>query len=416
MPRRRASMSNPLAAFRCVIPCTSLYLGFGRAQCGHSGRDRPFAPWSMLFAGDREKARVVAPTFRRSPNGCRGRCSFTEQARIRKAGPTPTQRRSQAVNATHQGGVRVGIDVSKRTLDVCLLPEGEPFVLPNDQQGVDELLSRLEDSPPELVVLEATGRYERLAATSIAAAGIPVAVVNPRQARDFAKAIGRLAKTDRIDAFVLARFAEAVRPEPKAPPKTEALEFQAIVARRRQLIQMMTAEKNRLGAATSRKVRSRLEAHIRWLEKELARIDQDLDEAIADSPTFKESETLLRSVPGVGPVLCRTLLAELPELGSLSPRELSALVGVAPINRDSGTLRGRRSVWGGRARVREALYMAALVATRYTPAIKEFYGRLVASGKPKKVALVACMRKLLTILNAMIRERTPWRFPHALNS
>jgi len=320
------------------------------------------------------------------------------------------------LNATEK--VHVGIDVSKARLDVAMLPSGETFAVTNDEDGIQTLLEKLlqEAAGPTLVVLEATGGLQRPLVAALFASRIASAVVNPRQSRDFAKAIGRLAKTDRIDALVLARFAEAVRPEPKAPPKTEALEFQAIVARRRQLIQMMTAEKNRLGAATSRKVRSRLEAHIRWLEKELARIDQDLDEAIADSPTFKESETLLRSVPGVGPVLCRTLLAELPELGSLSPRELSALLGVAPINRDSGTLRGRRSVWGGRARVREALYMAALVATRYNPAIKEFYGRLVASGKPKKVALVACMRKLLTILNAMIRERTPWRFPHALNS
>ena len=320
------------------------------------------------------------------------------------------------MNATEK--VHVGIDVSKARLDVAMLPSGETFAVTNDEDGIQTLVEKLlqEAAGPTLVVLEATGGLQRPLVAALFASRIASAVVNPRQSRDFAKAIGRLAKTDRIDALVLARFAEAVRPEPKAPPKTEALEFQAIVARRRQLIQMMTAEKNRLGAATSRKVRSRLEAHIRWLEKELARIDQDLDEAIADSPTFKESETLLRSVPGVGPVLCRTLLAELPELGSLSPRELSALLGVAPINRDSGTLRGRRSVWGGRARVREALYMAALVATRYNPAIKEFYGRLVASGKPKKVALVACMRKLLTILNAMIRERTPWRFPHALNS
>ncbi len=320
------------------------------------------------------------------------------------------------MNATEK--VHVGIDVSKARLDVAVLPSGETFAVTNDEDGIQTLVEKLlQQAGPTLVVLEATGGLQRPLVAALFASRIASAVVNPRQSRDFAKAIGRLAKTDRIDALILARFAEAVRPEPKAPPETEALEFQAIVARRRQLIQMMTAEKNRLGAAaTSRKVRSRLEAHIRWLEKELARIDRDLDEAIADSPTFKENETLLRSVPGVGPVLCCTLLAELPELGSLSPRELSALVGVAPINRDSGTLRGRRGVWGGRARVREALYMAALVATRYNPAIKEFYGRLVASGKPKKVALVACMRKLLTILNAMIRERTPWRFPHVLNS
>lgn len=313
--------------------------------------------------------------------------------------------------------VYVGIDVSKATLDAAIVPSGENFAASNDENGIQALIGKLLEAEPALVVLEATGGLERpLAAAALFASGIACAVVNPRQARDFAKAIGRLAKTDRIDASVLARFAEAIRPEPKAPPEAEVLEFQAILARRRQLIGMLVAEKNRLSASVSKKVHSRLEAHIRWLEKELARIGQDLDEAIEKSPTFKENETLLRSVPGVGPVLCRTLLAELPELGCLSPRELSALVGVAPINRDSAIFRGRRGVWGGRARVREALYMGALIASRYNPTIKPLYERLVEAGKPKKVALVACMRKLLTILNAMIRDRTPWRCPHALNS
>ena len=323
------------------------------------------------------------------------------------------------MNSTNK--VHVGIDVCKARLDVALLaqealPSGEAFTVANDEEGIQTLAEKLREIGPALVVLEATGGLERPLVAALFASGIACAVVNPRQARDFAKAIGRLAKTDRIDATVLARFAEAVHPEPKAPPKDEALEFQAILARRRQLIGMLVAEKNRLGSASSKKVRSRLEAHIKWLEKELARVDRDLEEVIEASPTFKENEELLRSVPGVGPVLCRTLLAELPELGSLSPRELSALVGVAPLNRDSGIFKGRRGVWGGRARVRQALYMGALIASRYNPLIKAFYERLVASGKPKKVALVACMRKLLTILNAMMRDRTPWRCPHALNS
>jgi transposase len=309
----------------------------------------------------------------------------------------------------------VGVDVSKGHLDVALLPSGESFVVANDQEGLEELLRRLEDPRPILVVLEASGGFERPLAAALAASEIAVAVVNPRQTRDFARATGKLAKTDRLDAKVLARFAEAVRPIPRKLPDAEAREFSAILARRRQLIQMMIAEKNRLGASSSRAVGGRIEAHIRWLEKELGRTDRDLDEAIENNPTFKENEALLRSVPGVGPVLCRTLLAELPELGSLSPRELSALVGVAPLNRDSGTLRGRRTVWGGRARVRETLYMGALIASRFNPAIKEFYERLVAAGKPKKVALVACMRKLLVILNAVLRDRTPWRCSHALN-
>lgn len=319
--------------------------------------------------------------------------------------------------STHTPTLYVGIDVSKATLDVAILPLGRHFVVSNDEAGIDELLGGLEDPKPILVVLEASGGYERPVAAAIAAssAGIAVAVVNPRQTRDFARATGKLAKTDALDAKALARFAEAVRPEPRALPEEEAREFQAILARRRQLIQMMTAEKNRLGSATSKAVARRIEAHVRWLEKELSRTDRDLDEAIEGSPAFKENEALLRSVPGVGPVLCRTLIAELPELGSLPPRELSALVGVAPLNRDSGTLRGKRAVWGGRARVREALYMGALVASRYNPHIKEFYERLVAAGKPKKVALVACMRKLLVILNALLRDRTPWRYPHELN-
>jgi transposase len=310
----------------------------------------------------------------------------------------------------------VGIDVSKATLDVAILPIGRHFVVSNDEAGIDELLGELEDPhKPILVVLEASGGYERPLAAAIAASGIALAVVNPRQTREFARATGKLAKTDRLDAKALARFAEAVRPEPRALPEEEAEEFSAILARRRQIIQMISAEKNRLGAATSKAVARRIEAHLRWLEKELSRTERDLDRAIEASPTFRVNEALLRSVPGAGPVLCRTLLAELPELGSLAPREFSALVGVAPLNRDSGTLRGRRAVWGGRARVREALYMGALVATRYNPHIKGFYERLVAAGKPKKVALVACMRKLLVILNALLRDRKPWRCPHALN-
>ncbi len=309
----------------------------------------------------------------------------------------------------------VGIDVSKRRLDVCLMPDGQIFAVANDQEGIDSLLRRLEEIRPELVVLEASGRYERPAAAAIAAspAAIAIAVVNPRQARDFAKAIGRLAKTDRIDAEVLARFAGAVGPRPSVLPDEEASALQAILARRRQIIEMVVAENNRLQMAPE-VLAKRIGAHIRWLEKELARTDGDLDEAVEASATFKENEVLLRSVPGVGPVLARTLLAELPELGQLSPKRLSALVGVAPFNRDSGTLRGKREVWGGRAPVRAALYMGALVATRHNPLLKEFYERLLATGKPKKVALVACMRKLLSILNAMMRDRSIWRSPHAL--
>jgi transposase len=309
----------------------------------------------------------------------------------------------------------VGIDVSKRRLEVCLMPDGEVFTVTNDRPGIDSLLQRLEEVGPELVVLEASGRYERPAAAAIAASssGIAIAVVNPRQARDFAKAIGRLAKTDRIDACVLARFAGAVDPPPSVLPDAEASALQAILARRRQIMEMIVAENNRLQMAPEA-LKKRIQAHIRWLEKELARTDGDLEEAIEASTVFKENEALLRSVPGVGPVLARTLLAELPELGELTHKRLCALVGVAPFNRDSGQRCGKREVWGGRAPVRAALYMGALVATRYNPVLKEFYGRLLGAGKPKKVALVACMRKLLSILNAVMRDRVPWRPPHVL--
>jgi transposase len=323
--------------------------------------------------------------------------------------------KSSSLKETH-----VGVDVSKRTLDVCILPagagapEGESLVAANDQAGVEEILSRIQDAKPKLVVMEATGRYERLCATSIAAAGIPVAVVNPRQARDFAKAIGRLAKTDKIDAFVLARFARAVEPEASAIPDEEAMALQSILARRRQLIEMLVSENNRLKMAREETLAKRIRAHMRWLEKEIERTDGDLDGAIEANAAFKANEALLRSVPGVGRVLSRTLLAELPELGRLTHKRLCALVGVAPFNRDSGHRRGKRETWGGRAPVRAALYMGTLVATRHNPTLKEFYERLLAAGKPKKVALVACMRKLLSILNALMRDRAIWRCPHVL--
>lgn len=314
--------------------------------------------------------------------------------------------------------VHVGIDVSKRILDVCLLsgddPHGESFTVVNDPEGVDEILSRLAQSAPKLVVMEATGKYERPAATQIAAAGMAVAIVNPRQARDFAKAMGKLAKTDRIDAFVLARFAKAMEPRPTTMPDEEALALQGILARRRQLIEMRTAERNRLKMASTKALRKRIKAHIDWLEKEVSRTDEDLDRAVEDSESFKAKESMLKSVPGVGRVLARTLLAELPELGGITHKRLCALVGVAPFNRDSGQWSGKREAWGGRASVRAALYMGTLVATRFNPVIKEFYERLLEAGKPKKVAIVACMRKLLCILNALMRDQAIWRCPNAL--
>jgi transposase len=318
------------------------------------------------------------------------------------------------LDPTTTAQVYAGIDVSKGRLDVVFVRRDEAvdhdaaFDVPNDVAGIDELVARLEEERPALVVLEATGGFERAVLAALAAAKLTVAVVNPRQARDFARATGRLAKTDRIDAEVLARFAEAVRPTPRPLRDEEAQAFGAILARRRQIVEMLTAEKNRLGSASTKPVAERIKAHVKWLEKELACIEGDLDETIRENPALRENDALLRSVPGVGPVLSRTLLAELPELGTLTHKQLAALVGVAPLNRDSGTFKGKRAVWGGRAGVRAALYMSALVATRHNPTVKEFYERLVAAGKPKKVALVACMRKLLTILNAVFKHRTPW--------
>jgi transposase len=330
------------------------------------------------------------------------------RARIRKDGPSGRRGRLSPEK------VRVGIDVAKDRLDASVRPAGAAFAVANDEAGIEGLVARLVEEGVTLMVLDATGGFERPVAAALAAAGVPVAVVNPRQVRDFARATGRLAKTDKIDAEILARFAEAVRPEPRAVPDEEARAFAEVLARRRQVVGMLIAEKNRLGSASTKPVRKRIEAHVRWLDKELSRTDRDLDEAIEGSPTWRENEALLRSVPGVGPVLARTLLAQMPELSALDRKQLDALAGVAPLNRDSGTLRGRRSVWGGRSRVRGALYMAALVATRHNPTIRAFYERLLAAGKPKKVALVACMRKLLAILGAMLRHRALWRSPHAL--
>ncbi|HEX5544308.1 MAG TPA: IS110 family transposase [Nitrospira sp.] len=306
-----------------------------------------------------------------------------------------------------QPPIFVGIDVSKAQLDVALRPTGR-FVVPNDDAGIAQLLERLQATAPTLILLEATGGIELPLTGALAAAGLPIVVVNPRQIRDFAKAVGQLAKTDALDAQVLAHFAEVVRPTPRPLPDVETQELAALVTRRRQLIEMLTAEKNRVASARI-VIRKQLRAHITWLERALNQADTDLAEAIRQSPVWREKEELLRSVPGIGPVLTTTLLANLPELGTLTHKQIAALVGVAPLNRDSGTLRGKRTVWGGRAQVRAALYMAAIVAARFNSVIRGFYQRLCAAGKAKTVALVACMRKLLTIVNAMLKHRTPWR-------
>ena len=307
-----------------------------------------------------------------------------------------------------EAAVFVGIDVSKAQLDVAVRPEGQGFTVRNDEPGLTSLVERMRDLQPHLVVLEATGGLEVALAGALAAAGVPLVVANPRQVRDFARATGQLAKTDRLDAQVLARFADTVRPTPRALPDTSTQELAALLTRRRQLIDMLTAEKNRLGTAPQR-VRKGIQAHITWLERRLAETDDDLSTTIQASPVWREKDDLLQSTPGVGRVLSTTLLASLPELGTLDRKQIAALVGVAPFNCDSGTLRGKRIVRGGRASVRAALYMSALVAARYNPVIKAFYRRLRQAGKPAKVALTACMRKLLTVLNAMLKHHTPWR-------
>jgi len=306
----------------------------------------------------------------------------------------------------------IGIDVAKAELVVAARPSGERWTAPNDERGVQRLVERLRHDGPALVVLEATGGYELLCVGALAAAGLPVVVANPRQVRDFAKATGQLAKTDRIDADVLALFAERVRPEVRPLPAADAQELDALLARRRQLLEMLQAERNRLGQVFGRgrqPVKKSLKAHIAFLERELRIADTDLGAMIRRSPAWRERDDLLQSVPGVGPVLSLTLLAELPELGRLSRREIAKLVGVAPLSRDSGALRGRRFVQGGRAGVRAVLYMAALVATKRNAVIGAFYQRLLRAGKPKKPAPVACMRTLLTILNAMARTNTRWQ-------
>lgn len=307
--------------------------------------------------------------------------------------------------------VYVGVDVAKDWLDVAQRPEGAVWRVGNDERGVATLVERLVQLRPTLVVLEATGGIEMPLVGALMAAQLPTVVVNPRQVREFARATGRLAKTDAIDAQVLAQFGEAVKPELRPFPDAATQELSALLMRRRQLVEMLTAEKNRLRTAAP-SVRPDIQDHIRWLERRLSDLDGQLAQAIRSSPSWRERDNLLKSTPGVGPVLSVTLLAELPELGTLDRKEIAALVGVAPLNRDSGHFRGRRTVWGGRSKVRAALYMAALVAARRNPVIRAFYERLVAAGKPKKVALTACMRKLLTILNAMIRHQTPWSVEH----
>lgn len=303
----------------------------------------------------------------------------------------------------------VGIDVGKDAVAIAALPSGEQWTSPTTPEALERTMARIRALAPTVVVLEATGGYEAPVAAAGAAAALPIVIVNPRQVRAFAHALGHTAKTDAIDAQVLAAFGARVQPAIRPLPDAETQALAAFVTRRRQLLDMLIAERQRLAQATSVPVQRDLRTHIRWLERRVTDVDDDLTRRIHASPLWRAQEDLLRSVPGIGPIVARTLLAELPELGTLERRTIAALVGVAPMNRDSGHSRGRRMIRGGRTSVRTALYMAALVATRHTPPLRTFYQRLRAAGKPPKVALVAVMRKLLAILNAMIKHDAAWQ-------
>jgi transposase len=304
--------------------------------------------------------------------------------------------------------VYVGIDVSKDRLDGDFAPDPAPFQAANDAAGIAAVCARLAPLKPALVVLEATGGLEAALAAALALAEIPVAVVNPRQVRDFARALGRLAKTDAIDAATLALFGERVRPPARPLPDEAARAFEALLARRLQLMEMRTAEQNRLGGPASKPVRASLEAHIDWLTTQLDQVDKDLTKAIEASPVWRAKDDLLQGIKGIGPAVSRTLLAALPELGTLTRQQIAALAGLAPRNRDSGKSRGKRSIGGGRAVVRSALYLAAWSASRFNPALKAFSDRLKEAGKAGKVRMVAVARKLLTIANAILRDEKPW--------
>lgn len=303
--------------------------------------------------------------------------------------------------------VFVGIDVSKEKLDVAVRPSGELMSFSNDEDGISVMADFIKPFSPLLIVFEATGGLETASVGMLAAKGLPVVVINPRQVRDFAKATGRLAKTDAIDAHVIARFGEAVRPEVRPLKDEETKRLAALITRRRQIVEMITAEKNRLSRTTPWTLKD-IKNHVAWLEKCLKKADKNLNDLLRKSPVWREKNDILQSTPGVGPVLSMTLLSNLPELGALNRKQIAALVGVAPLNRDSGSFRGKRMIWGGRASIRSVLYMSVTCAIRFNPVIKKFYQRLRDAGKLHKVAMTACMRKLLVILNTMIKNRTCW--------
>jgi len=309
----------------------------------------------------------------------------------------------------------VGIDIAKAKLDVHFHPSGDTFTLPRNQEGISSLVTRLQDCQPTLVVLEATGGLEIVVVSALGLAGLPVVAINPRQMRDFSRAAGYIAKTDRLDARLIALFAARMQPEIRPLPNEQSIRLAELLARREQLIAMITAEANRRQALMSTQLTHQIDEHIEWLEKRLSDIEAALDNAVRKTPLWRETADLLTSVPGVGPAMTRTLLFELPELGSLSRRRISSLVGVAPMARDSGKMKGKRSIRGGRGSVRAKLFMATWVARTHNPVIRASYERLIAAGKPRKIALVACMRRLLVILNAIVKTKTPWHSDLALN-
>jgi transposase len=303
--------------------------------------------------------------------------------------------------------VFVGIDVAKDSMEVRVHQEAESREYSNDENGLSKLIAKMKKLSPSLIVLESTGGYEEDTAFELQSEGFPVAVLNPRYIRDFARSIGILAKTDKIDARVVALYAATIQPTPRILPDEETQGLRAIMMRRRQVVTMLTAEKNRLQQA-NKAVKGRIQAHINWLEQELDDVNKELKETVKNNAEWQEKDAIIQSVPGVGPNLSITLLSEFPELGSLNRKQIAALGGVAPFNRDSGTMRGKRSIWGGREIVRTATYMSAFVAIRFNPLLKTFFNRLIEAGKPYKVAIVACMRKLLCILNTMLKNHTFW--------
>jgi transposase len=307
-----------------------------------------------------------------------------------------------------QEKVFVGVDVSKDRLDVALRPVGQVFAFPNDHLGIEKLVQKVAEVNPCLIVLEATGGYELALTAALMRAGMPAVMINPRQSRDFAKATGKLAKTDKIDANTLAHYAEAIQPPVRPLPDERQKELSLLLTRQRQLIDMLAMEKNRLHNCPSTRVKTDVEAHMKWLKAQIKELDKDVGSFILESPAWCAKDKLLQSVPGIGPTVSRVLIAYLPELGNLDRQKIAALAGLAPFNRDSGNMRGRRTIWGGRSRIRSLLYMAAVASLRFNPKIRTFYDRLVAAGKAKKLALTACMRKLLTILNAIVKTGSPW--------